>query len=148
MCDSAWLYGAANASEGMYMRIVVPGIPPSVNHMYRRHTLKDGRRINVTTSKAKAWLDAASLCARVAANAASWECVPTGQKVIVRLWFYWPNRHRRDTHNTLKACLDAWQGVLYEDDQYALPRIMDWQIDKQNPRIEAEIVLYEEAKTA
>lgn len=130
------------------MRIVVPGLPPSVNHMYVRRRMKCGKVINALTNEAKAWVDEATICAKLAANKAQWDCVANGTKVIVNLWFYWPDLHRRDTHNSIKAMLDAWEGVVYENDQYALPRIMDWQIDKQNPRIEAEILLYEEAKTA
>lgn len=127
------------------MRITVPGIPPSVNHMYAIVRMKTGRTINVPTAETKAWMEAASLTARVAANCVGWLCQPKGVKVVVNLRFFWPDLRRRDTHNALKAMLDAWEGVLYEDDSYALPRIMDWSVDKANPRIEAEIEVLGEA---
>jgi len=128
----------------MTLRIVLPGIPPSVNHMYRRFTY-GGRTMNVITRHAQAWMDSVRLAAKAAAVRAGWQLVPAGRKVVVRLWFYWPSRVRRDTHNTLKALLDAWQGVLYEDDYWVLPRVMDFSVDRDNPRIEAELEVLEEA---
>lgn len=60
-------------------------------------------------------------------------------KVVVRLWFFFPDKRRRDTHNALKALLDALEdGGIYADDKTALPQIMDYQVDRQNPRIEIE----------
>lgn len=128
----------------MTLRVVLPGIPPSVNHMYRRFTY-GGRTMDVITRHAKAWMEQAAWAARQAALESGWSLVPKGQKVVVKLWFWWPNRTRRDTHNALKALLDAWQGVLYEDDYWALPRVMDFGVDRDNPRIEAELEVMEEA---
>ena len=128
----------------MTLRIVLPGVPPSVNHMYRRFTY-GGRTMNVITRNAQAWMDSVRLAAKAAAVGAGWQLVPAGRKVVVRLWFYWPSRVRRDTHNALKALLDAWQGVLYEDDYWALPRVMDFGVVRDNPRIEAELEVMEEA---
>ena len=128
----------------MVLRIVLPGIPPSVNHMYRRFTYQ-GRTMDVITRHAQAWMDSVRLAAKAAAVRAGWQLVPAGRKVVVQLWFYWPSRVRRDTHNTLKALLDAWQGVLYEDDYWVLPRVMDFRVDRDNPRIEAELEVMEEA---
>lgn len=60
-------------------------------------------------------------------------------KVIVRLWFYFPDKRRRDTHNALKGLLDALEDAcIYEDDKLALPQIMDFEVDRENPRIEIE----------
>lgn len=127
------------------MRIVIPGVPPSVNHMYRRFTTKGGRTMNVTTKQAQAWMDVAALQAKMAANKSGWVCAPKGTKVVLRMWFWWPSRRRRDTHNATKGLLDALEGIVYEDDQYALPRIIDWGVDRANPRVEIEVELAEEA---
>lgn len=124
----------------------VAGMPPSVNHMYRRFTDRRGRRRNVATAKAQEWMSQAAWAAKAAVLRDGWVCVPVGTKVIVRLWFYWPSRHRRDTHNTLKALLDSWEGILYEDDYWCLPRIMDFGVDRKNPRVEAEITLMEQGR--
>ena len=134
----------ADGGGTMTLRVVLPGIPPSVNHMYRRFTYQ-GRTMDVITRHAKAWMEQAAWAARQAALESGWSLVPKGQKVVVKLWFWWPNRTRRDTHNALKALLDAWQGVLYEDDYWVLPRVMDFGVDRDNPRIEAEVEVMEEA---
>lgn len=61
------------------------------------------------------------------------------EKVVVRLWYYWPDARKRDTHNTLKLLLDALESAgIYENDSLALPQIMDYQIDRANPRVEIE----------
>jgi len=60
-------------------------------------------------------------------------------KTIVRLWFYYPDRRRRDAHNGLKILMDAFEDAgIYTDDRYALPRIMDYAIDREDPRLEIE----------
>ena len=104
--------------------------------------------MNVIKREAEQWMTLAAAKARVAANSCGWECASLGTKVVVRLWFWWPNGQRRDTHNTLKGVLDAWEGVLYEDDKDVLPRIMDFGVDRKNPRIEVEVTLADEGRAA
>ena len=58
------------------------------------------------------------------------------QKVIVEVWVYWGSRRRQDCDNLLKALLDALTGIVYTDDKWAVPRVMDWDIDDKNPRVE------------
>jgi len=81
----------------------------------------------------------AALKAKVASRKANWKIV-NGRKVVLLLYFFFPNRRKKDTHNTLKVLMDSLEGILYEDDYWALPRIMDFDIDKNNPRL--EIVAY------
>jgi crossover junction endodeoxyribonuclease RusA len=117
-------------------RLILPGTAPSVNHMYQN--AKVGRRtIKVLKPKARSWFEETTLHANLWRTKNKW---PTANgKVIVRLWYYFPDARRRDTHNTLKALLDALEdGLIYEDDKLALPRIMDYEIDRKNPRIEIE----------
>lgn len=81
----------------------------------------------------------AALTAKVASRNANWKIV-NGRKVVLLLYFFFPNRRKKDTHNTLKVLMDSLEGILYEDDYWALPRIMDFDVDKNNPRL--EIVAY------
>ncbi|MBE3589992.1 MAG: RusA family crossover junction endodeoxyribonuclease [Firmicutes bacterium] len=129
------------------MRVVVPGVPPSVNHMYRRFTVR-GRTMDVITREAQAWMQEVRTLAAGACTHAMWRCRPRGSKVRVRIWYYWPDRRRRDTHNTLKALLDALEGIAYEDDRDALPQVMDYAVDRGNPRIEMLIDDLPEEATA
>lgn len=104
--------------------------------MYRNARVKN-RNMRVLTDVAHAWYEETVLTANIWRRRNRWE---TAQgKTIVRLWFFFPDRRKRDTHNGLKLLLDALEDAgIYENDQYALPRIMDFEIDRQNPRIEIE----------
>lgn len=117
-------------------RLILPGIAPSVNHMYRNAVVR-GRRMKILTPVAKNWIEDTILRANQWRTVNQWSMA--SGKVVVRLWYYFPNKQRRDTHNTLKALLDALEMAhIYEDDKYALPQIMDFQVDRENPRIEIE----------
>jgi crossover junction endodeoxyribonuclease RusA len=124
------------------IKLVIPGTAPSVNHMYRNHTIK-GRRMRVITKNGQEWIDAAIIYAKQWQRKTGWSKA-TG-KVVMKLWYYFPDKRRRDTHNTLKGLLDALEDAgLYEDDKMVLPRIMDFETDKHNPRIEITIERLEE----
>lgn len=118
----------------MEFKLTVP-LPPSVNHCYFTCP-KTGRRI--LTKKGKQYVAAVQTMAKLEANQQGWE--PTAkQKVIINLWWWFPDNIRRDTHNGLKLLLDALEKAVYDDDRYALPRIQDWDVDKTDPRVEMEI---------
>lgn len=122
--------------EDKQSRLILFGTAPSVNHMYQNADV-GGRRIKVLNEVAQAWFDETTVRANNWRIKNKWST--TTGKVIVRLWYFFPDKRRRDTHNTLKALLDALEaGRIYEDDKLALPRIMDYEIDRKNPRIEIE----------
>lgn len=70
---------------------------------------------------------------------------PNKKKVYVDLVFYLPDRRVRDTHNVPKLLLDALKGIVATDDYFILLRIQDFFIDAKDPRIEIEVIPYEEA---
>lgn len=114
-------------------RLVLLGTAPSVNHMYAN--TKFGKR--VLKKGAKEWYNDVIWSARLWSRQNNWSTAT--EKVIVRLWFYFPDNRKRDTHNALKALLDALEDAqIYSNDRYALPQIVDWQVDRDNPRIEIE----------
>ena len=65
------------------------------------------------------------------------------EKVVVEVWTYWPDRRTRDCHNGSKLMMDALEGIVYKDDKRALVRYMDYEVDKENPRVELKIYLKE-----
>jgi len=73
--------------------------------------------------------------------------IPPKEKVYIDLWFYFPDKRIRDTHNVPKLLLDALKGVVAEDDYYILLRIQDFEIDPKEPRIEIEVNPYKEVKS-
>lgn len=72
--------------------------------------------------------------------------IPAKTKVYIDLWFFFPDKRVRDTHNVPKLLLDALKGVVAEDDYYILLRIQDFEIDSKDPRIEIEVSSYEQGK--
>jgi len=57
----------------------------------------------------------------------------------VRIWYYFPDRRRRDTHNLLKVILDGISEGLRIDDRWFLVHEEGVWIDPEKPRIEIEV---------
>jgi crossover junction endodeoxyribonuclease RusA len=105
-------------------------LPPSINHMYANAYIK-GRSIKVYTQQANAWRQQALYLIKPHIKRT------IDEKIIIELYYYFPDARRRDTHNTLKILCDVLEEAgLVTDDRYLLPRVMDYEIDRQNPRIE------------
>lgn len=120
-------------------RLILPGTVPSVNHMYRNAVVR-GRRIRVKTDKAESYYAGLIALTRYWMRTNGWKT--TSGKVVLRLWFYFPDNKRRDSHNALKILLDGLEDAgIYKDDKTALPRIMDYEVDRKNPRVEIEFEL-------
>lgn len=121
------------------MRLILR-IPPSINHMYVNARFKK-RIAKVLSHAAKIWFEEAVIITNNWRQFSNWQT--QDGKTVVNIWFYLPDNRRRDTHNSLKILMDALEdGRIYEDDRYAMPRIMDYEIDKDNPRIEIEFKVF------
>ena len=118
-------------------------LPPSINHSHI--TTKSGKRIRSNTTiryeESVGWycFENDIGCHRYKDTKAHTKQPLIKEKCYMDLWFYFPDKRRRDTHNCLKILLDSLEGIIYEDDKMVLPRIQDFQIDKKNPRVEIEI---------
>ena len=109
-------------------------LPPSVNHMYVNAKIR-GRNIRVLRKHANDWFNESLEKTRQYIIDEKWEM--KSQKIILEIYLYYPNLKTRDSHNMLKILLDALErGGIYSNDKFALPRIMDFTLDKSNPRIE------------
>lgn len=117
-------------------RLIIDGLPPSVNHLYH-NALINGRRMRVLNKKGKLWREDARLMAMIWAKRNRW--TKSDGKVVMRLWFYYPDKRRRDSHNFLKLLADSLEGILYEDDKMLLPQIIDFEVDRERPRVEIEL---------
>lgn len=117
-------------------RFILYGSIPSVNHMYM-NTRAKGKGSKKLKPEAEVWKEETVLLASNWRRKNGWKTHPG--KVRVKLWFFHPDRRKRDTHNGLKILLDALEDArIYENDRYALPQIMDFEVDRENPRIEIE----------
>ena len=122
----------------MQPRLVLP-LPRSVNSLV---TYSPSGSL-VKRHDVVRWSRDAMLLARVWRRTAQW--VPTvREKVIVRLWTYWPDGTYRDTHNLYKVLFDALQGVLYDNDYWVLPRQQDFIVDRNQPRLELTLSRFSE----
>lgn len=119
-------------------RLILP-LPPSVNHAYRNFTTPQKRRMRVLTSKAKAFKEEAEWRTKAWMQKTGWIMPNSGKKVIVRIWVFWKSNQRRDTDNIMKLLLDSMKEIAFWDDRMVLPRVMDFAVDKGNPRIEVEL---------
>ena len=125
-----------------YTRENSNGIYPSVNHMYVNGP-KGSKRLAKGAEKLKEdW----SIEAMIWAKDCGWSCTDK-EKVIIELVPYFPNDEKtRDASNALKLMMDAFEGVIYKNDNFALPRIMDFPkvSDGEDPYFELKIYKKEE----
>lgn len=119
-------------------RLILP-IPPSINHAYRNFMHPSGRRMRVPTAEAERFKSEAGWTAKAWRQHTGQVMVPSDKKVAVRIWYYWANARRRDTDNPLKLLQDSLTGILWEDDRSVLPQVMDFTVDRANPRVEIEL---------
>ena len=79
--------------------------------------------------------------AQVEAHKQGWQMTQK-EKVVIMLKYYWPDNRNRDTGNVIKVLLDGLEGVLFDNDRYVLTRDLDWVIDRENPRIEMQLIKF------
>lgn len=122
------------------LHVVVPCVI-SVNALYM--TTRTGKRIR--TARGKAWFaDAEALTAKAIAEQ-HWQRTEK-TKVVVEVYTAWPDARRRDTNNSSKALADMLEHAgVYDDDKYALLRFIDYGIDRENPRSEIIVRLFDPA---
>lgn len=107
-------------------------IPPSVNHMYF-NTKSGGKRL---TQKAENYIRESRSLINLAIEEQRWLKQDKSTWYYIDLVFFMPDRRIRDSHNTLKLLLDVMQGIIFDNDYYAMPRIQSVEYDKENPRLE------------
>lgn len=109
------------------MIVTLKGNPISVNSMYR------GRRFLTPEGKALK-LDYAYQIKQ------QWKDKPFSATVSVNIDVYFPKKNRRDLDNVLKAVLDSLTGFLWDDDSQIEQIIAARYYDKENPRVEVEVI--------
>lgn len=93
------------------LTIIVPMLPPSVNHMYR----PNGKGGKILTDEAKTFRELVCYEARSTANAQGWK-VPLAPLSLTILLTYGDDR-RNDLDNRVKAAQDALSLALGFDDR-------------------------------
>lgn len=122
----------------MTARLIVP-IPPSVNHFLG---IRRGRVFK--TAPAIRWEKEALILGQHWRQQTHWN--PTvGKKIIADWWVWWPDAGVHDPNNLEKVLWDAFEGIVYDDDRWVLPRCQNFELDTQNPRVEVEFRVKEES---
>jgi crossover junction endodeoxyribonuclease RusA len=97
----------------------------------------------IRTAKTKAYDANVQELTHTAMKQNKFEIFPDNTKIRMNMWFHFPDRRKRDTHNTFKIPMDAMQDILYADDYWVLPNIVDFDIDRENPRLDLEFYIIE-----
>lgn len=127
-------------NEGKQLHVILP-LAPTLNHAYFS-TRFGGRALK---KHGREWMETSKKILEQAALEQGWECVD-GEKVCVDILTVFPDRRRRDVNNTGKLLLDAPQDIVYKDDKVALPRFINFMVDKENPRSEIVFRMFDEKK--
>ena len=109
-------------------------LPPSLNNCYRNVKIN----LRIMTPEARNWKLAAQALAMLAMKKQGWKKTEK-EKVVVEQKFFWPDARKRDCSNCEKILSDSLNGIVFDDDCWLLNRVMDFEIDRENPRVELKI---------
>lgn len=102
------------------------GFYPSVNHIYV-NTGRRGGGGKKLTEEAEELLKKWQSLAMLWVHDNDW-IKTEKEKVVVELWAYFPDDVKRDTNNVFKLLLDSMEDIVYDNDYYALVRVMDFYV--------------------
>jgi Holliday junction resolvase RusA-like endonuclease len=114
-----------------------PGYYPSVNHIYH-NTKGGGKRL---TKAAERLFQKWQAEARLWAYNTGW-VMTEKEKVVVEIVAYFPDNQKRDTNNVFKLMMDALEGIIFDNDYYALPRVMDFHVLEKDSNVKPYFELH------
>lgn len=107
---------------------------PSVNHCY----VHIGRGRKALSKIGREWQETARYIAKTEAKKQKWVYCE-GKKIVLELMAFWPDYRTRDMSNMHKLLPDVLQDILYDNDKWVLVRDINFEVDKNNPRVEVKI---------
>lgn len=54
------------------------------------------------------------------------------------LYFFFPDKRIRDSHNSIEVLMDTLEGTIFPNDYHIMPRIQNVILDRKNPRLYIE----------
>ncbi len=99
--------------------IEIDEIPPSVNHCYV--TTKTGMR--VLKKSARDFMDYVRVLARAKARKERFVMYSEKKFFKMEIEFVFPNLRFPDPNNLIKVLIDAFEGIIFDNDKYCLPSI-------------------------
>jgi len=115
------------------IQVIVPGNPRSDNHLYN-HRAFGKRVIRYMTKVGKDYKKLAASIAKEKYPLLSEH--PTDKELFVRIEVYFGDKRKRDIQGHLKALIDSFEGLLYENDTQIIELHAKKHYDKENPRSE------------
>jgi crossover junction endodeoxyribonuclease RusA len=106
------------------MIIEIPDLQPTVNHCYKR---RKNKRLYLS-DEGESYKDLVKSCALSVARREKWQMIKAGKFIHIAISFELINRKFSDPNNLVKLTIDAFQGILYENDKWVLPLIWDARI--------------------
>lgn len=105
-------------------------IPPSKNHafFYRRNA-------KVAKADTRRYQEAVDKLLKEEMKKQGWKKEDEHVWYYMDMFFYFPDKRRRDSHNSLEVLMDSIQESIVADDYYVLPRIQSVKLDRINPRL-------------
>lgn len=95
-------------------------------------------------ARAKTWMASAESLIRKAIKEQHWKTTQW-QKVVVEVKTYWEDNRCRDTHNLYKLLFDSLENAgVFDNDRFGIVNQVDFEVDKENPRVELRIYIKEE----
>ena len=94
--------------------IELDAIPPSVNSAYRRARWKG----MYMTRSAHIFKSMAAYIAAEEAKRQNWKMIPKGSFFKMRVGFAFKNYRFPDPNNLMKILIDAFEGILFENDKW------------------------------
>lgn len=112
----------------------IPGNPLSDNHLYGHRAI--GKRvIKYMTSKGKEYQTMAKEIMSKNKPDRPLKC-----DVTLHIRVYFGDKRKRDVHGHLKALIDCLSGIVIEDDVQVFNVDAEKYYDKENPRVEIEVL--------
>ncbi len=101
-------------------------IPISVNAAYKRAKMRSGKPGMYMSQKAREYKEELAWSAKLASKKYNWKLFKEKRFFYVDLYFTFKSKKRFvDPNNTHKITLDALEGILFENDKWALTRDMN-----------------------
>ena len=116
------------------MKIILKGQPQSTNNIYKSHCRFGFPKVYLT----KAGKDIKDDYIRQIVK--QWKTVPLKCPISVVIDTYHDNHRKNDWDNFHKLSMDSLTNIVYEDDSQIEQAIVTKHYDKENPRIEIEII--------
>jgi len=108
------------------LRIDIDKIPVSVNAMYQRAKLSSGKQGMFMSKRAKEYKELLAWKAKEAVLRNHWKLFREQRFFFVDLYYTFKSKKKFiDPNNSHKIVLDALEGIIYENDKWALTRDME-----------------------